>query len=211
MLTSEMISLIREHGFDDLSDFRILGFINTAYHDVCTREPWPFLEQTASPTIDATTGRVTSPTDIGKVLGFEDTAHGRGLEPVRLDEFTRAYGSKLTLAGDPHSYFFVGANVYVYPIPASGSFVLQYLRVPPDLTFSPDTTPILPSQHHEVLVYGALARAYFMEDDPENKLGAIQDFEDAISKMRNDLWTRQFDRTDTIQDLDGMDAVDWLY
>jgi hypothetical protein len=210
MLVTEMIQEIRDHGFDDIDEARVLSFINDAYQNIWSREAWPFLEATSTLTVD-TTGKVTAPTDIGKILTIEDTTFGRRLQPVRLDWFTRAYGNRLSQTGDAYLYYFLGSSVYVYPIPTSPTLTARYIRIPPTLTSSPDTTPLLPFQHHDIIVLGALARCYFMEDDPENKTLAENDFEQRIGQMRDDLWMRQYDRTDTIQDLDGYDEVDWLY
>src|SRR5688572_31941548 len=110
-----MLAEIRDHGFDDLTDSRILSFLNDTYYDICTREPWPFLEATAAVTVNSD-GKVTSPTSIDKVLSFHDTGIGRSLTPMRLDDFSTTYSSNLTQTGDPYAYFFIGDELYVYPI-----------------------------------------------------------------------------------------------
>lgn len=211
MLVSEMLSEIRDHGFDDLTDTRILSFLNDTYFDVCSREPWPFLEASAAVTVDAA-GKVTSPTNINKVLAIVPTTAGAPrLVPSRLDEFTKAWGSQLSQSGDPHTYFFIGNDLYVYPIPATAALTVRYVRTPDPLTVSPDSSPIIPSRHHRVVVLGGLQKCYVMEDDPDQAATFTNMFEQRIMQMRNDLWMQQYDRTQTLQDLDDEDWVDWLY
>jgi hypothetical protein len=210
MLVSEMLSEMRDHGFDDLTDTRLLSFINDTYYDVATREPWPFLEVQATPTVNASTGQVTSPTDIKQVLKLVDTVHGTRLEPIRGDDFIQINADRLTTTGQPLGYYFVGSALYLYPIPTSGTFKLLYLKAPAALTVSPDSSPILPTVHHRLIVLGALVKCYMLEDDAENAAVFTNMFEQRLQQMRNDLWMHQYDRPDTIFDVDEYDWVDWL-
>lgn len=206
-----MITEIRDHGFDDLTDTRILSFLNDTYFDVCAREPWPFLEKQSALTVNAS-GVVTSPTDISKIISIVNTTENMPkLLPWRLDTFTKAYGARLTEAGDPYIYYFLGETLNVWPIPSSATLTARYIRVPAALTVTPDSSPILPARHHRVIVLGSLVKCMNMEDDAENAAVFTNLFEQRLMQMRNDLWMQQYDRTDTIQDLDGADEVDWLY
>jgi hypothetical protein len=209
MMVSEMLSEVRDHGFDDLTDSRILSFLNDTYWDICSREAWPFLEATATATVDST-GKVTAPTNIDKVLSINDTGQGRNLQPMRLDAFTDTYSANLTRTGDPFAYFFIGGDLYVYPISTSNSLTIRYIRRPAALTVAPDSEPILPTQHHRVVVLGSLVKCYMMEDDFENASMFTNAYEKRIFDMRNHLWFQQYDRTDTIQDVDGTDDADFL-
>jgi hypothetical protein len=210
MLVSEMLSEVRDHGFDDLTDTRILGFLNDTYWDICSREAWPFLEASAALVTDGT-GLVTSPDDVSKVLSITaNTAGSPNLQPRDLGEFSKMHGEELALTGTPHTYYFVGNNVYVYPIPASSDHTIRYIRNPDALTVSPDSSPILPTQHHRVIVLGSLVKCYTLEDDPEQAGIFTNMYEQRLMQMRNDLWRRQFDRTDVIVDMES-DATDlWI-
>jgi hypothetical protein len=210
VLVSEMLSEVRDHGFDDLTDTRILGFINDTYYDVCSREPWPFLEASASLTVDAT-GLVTVPTDIGAILSIVNTSTGDKLEPLRSEEFRQNFASSQTDAGNPLYYYFLGNSLHVHPLSTSSPLQAIYVRVPAALTASPDSSPILPVQHHRVLVLGALVKCGEMEDDAELAAMFTNNYEQRITQMRHDLWMRQYDRPDTIADLDPVDWVDLLY
>lgn len=210
MLVSEMLQEMRDHGFDDLTDTRMLGFLNDTYYDVCSRSPWPFLEATATPTVSSTDGSVTSPTDISKVLRLVDTTLGTKLEPMRYDEFLQRNADQLTLTGNPNLYYFVGSTLYVYAIPTTAHLKLFYVKHPAALTTSPDATPILPTGHHRALVLGALVKCYTLEDDSENAQTFSALYEARIQSMWEDVWMRQYDRPDTIWNVDEYDWVDWL-
>lgn len=210
MLVSEMLAEMRDHGFDDLTDTRLLGFINDTYYDVVSREPWPFLEKVAVPTVSNADGSLTAPTDIKQILKLVDTTQGTRLEPMRADEFFQLNANQLALTGNPLLYYFVGAQTYVFPIPTAATLKLQYIATPAALTTTPDSTPILPTRHHRVLVLGALVKCYMLEDDAENAAVFTNMYEQRLQQMRNDLWMRQYDRPDRIEDVDGQDWVDWL-
>lgn len=220
MNVSDMLTEIRAHGFDDLDDTSLLGYLNDVYEDICALEPWPFLESTATATVDASTGKITAPTDIRAILTIEDTTNSRPLDPLRLDEFTRRYGNQLTQTGDPIVYYFIGSDIYVWPIPSSPTLTVRYLRLPAALTVTPDSAPILP-RHHRLLVLGALVLCYMREDDSENAALFESKFDKRMERARNDFWNRQFDRTETIQDMDGTvnngliidgwNTPDWLW
>lgn len=210
MLVSEMLSEVRDHGFDDLTDTRILGFLNDTYWDICSREAWPFLEASAA-LVTNSSGLVTSPTDIGKVISITSNVSGKpNLQPQDLGEFSKRNNYELALTGDPYVYYFVNDDLYVHPIPAASDHTIRYIRVPAALTVSPDSSPIIPVQHHRLVVLGALVNCYTLEDDPEQAGVFTNRYEQRLMQARNDLWRRQFDRTDVIVDMES-DATDlWI-
>lgn len=224
---NDIISEIQDHGFQDISQTRLTSFINDVYRDVNSRAPWPYLEATSSSSVsgfpnttaafvyDTTSGAVTAPTDIGKVLKLTDNINGIRLEPRRLDDYTQLNADQLQYPGVPNQYYFVGqpptGTMYIYPVPTANTFsyTLRYLRVPPDLSSLTDA-PIIPARHIWCIIYGALARCYFLEDDSSNWQLAAAQYENRIANMREDLFMQQYDRTDFIEDVDTYDWVDWL-
>lgn len=210
MLVSEMVTEVRDHGFDDLTESRILSFLNDAYLDICSREPWPFLEKTATLTVNSA-GLVTNPTDIQAVLNIYDSTDGGKLEPQRLDDISDLYGKNLTeAASQGRHYYFIGSSIYIYPVP-SNTLKINYIRTPALLTASPDTTPILPTHIHRLLVTGALAKAAVMEDDPDLAAVYTNMFETRLMQARSALWMRQYDRPETIHDIFWEDDLDGGY
>jgi hypothetical protein len=210
MLASEMVTEVRDHGFDDLTESRILSFLNDAYFDICAREPWPFLEATATLTINAS-GLVTSPTNVTSVLNVYDSSQGGSLQPQRLDDISDLYGQDLTLTGaQARHYYFIGGSMYIYPVP-SNTIKMNYISFPEALTTSPDTEPVLPTHAHRLLVTGALAKASVMEDDPDLAAVYTNMFETRLSQARSAMWMRQYDRPDNIQDVFWEDDFDEVY
>lgn len=210
MLASEMVTEVRDHGFDDLTESRILSFLNDAYYDICSREPWPFLEKTATLTINAA-GLVTAPTDVTSVLNVYDSTNGGSLRPQRLDDISDLYGTNLAEAeAQARHYYFIGAAMYVYPVPTA-TIKMNYIRIPTALTTSPDTSPILPIHAHRLLVTGALAKAAVMEDDPDLAAVYTNMFETRLSQARSAMWVRQYDQPETIQDVFWEDDLEGDY
>lgn len=210
MLASEMVTEVRDHGFDDLTESRILSFLNDAYFDICSREPWPFLEATATLTINAS-GLVTNPTDVMSVLNVYDSTNGGKLLPQRLDDISDLYGTDLAAAeAQARHYYFIGSAMYVYPVP-SAVLKMNYIKQPAALTTSPDTSPILPVHAHRLLVTGALAKAAVMEDDPDLAAVYTNMFETRLSQARSAMWMRQYDQPEVIQDVFWEDDFDEVY
>ncbi len=212
MLVSEMIQEVRDHGFDDLTEVRILSFLNDTYYDLCAREPWPFMEAQATLTVGAT-GAVSSPTPATtqSVLSIFNSTLGGRLHPRRLDELTDAFGRDMAVASTGQYYYFVGSTVYIYPVDRTNVLKMNYIMTPTALTSSPDSTPILPGHIHRLLVTGALAKAAVMEDDPDLAAIYVNMFETRLSQARSALWMRQYDEPDTIEDVFGNDEAGWDY
>lgn len=204
MNVSEMIEVIDDHGFEDLSDNTKMEKINDTLWDVCGREPWYFLEAfTTSVTIDGT-GKVTVPTSISKITSFVETATGRTLEPIEHDDLVKLFPNRLTETGTPIYYYYSGVSFYVWPIPdTTYTWFLKYMRIHPELTISSVEGDLyLPARHHRVVLLGALSKLYVQDDDPE--LGAAYDelFEIRYANMREDLWRWNHDKDDVMLDVD---------
>ena len=208
MLTSELVEDVRSFGFDDLQDEIILAHLNDAYFDVCSREAWPFLELTATLTVDPTTGEITSPSGIQAVINIVDTTNKVTMIPYRSDDFTQKYVGYLNDTGNAARYYTVGNSFFLHPIPSGNTYVARYIAEPDPLTVSPDATPLLPTMHHRILTLGALARAAIAEDDAELSSFYTDAFERRINRMRQSVWMKQYDRTDVIEDLDWEDYAD---
>lgn len=197
MDVADMFSDIDDHGFDDTSDERKLAVLNDVYHDVCSREPWPFLEiLTTAPEL---TGNVVGPeTDgpgIRAVLFLRERT--QELQPMRLDDFMRIYGGRIDQTGKPYLYYFVGDELRIYPTPSSAPvLLLAYIRREEDLAVDSETEDILlPSEfHRNVLVNGALYKLYALEDDAELASGFQRYYEEGIQRMREALWKKQYQR-----------------
>lgn len=206
MLVSEIISEIRDHGFDDLTEARVLGFINDAYYEMATREPWPFLETIADINTVAGSNALTMPGDFNKALSLTNLTTGRAIRHERRENIWLAGDNPLAASGEPHTFWFRGNSIFMQDVPDRVySLRLCYIRVPAALTATPDSTPDIPAQHHRILVLGALVKAYMLEDDPELAAQFQNAFDRKLAAMQRDLWERQYDRPDRIVDLFDLD------
>jgi hypothetical protein len=210
----EMFDEMDLYGFDDFEDAQKLTLLNEAYFDIVTREPWPFLEALTSITVPSgvtqiTNNNVVTPqiTDLNSVLSFIDTTNDIVMLPERSDVIEKTYRVN-DVTSTPATYYFVGENLFVYPATVGvTAYRLYYTRIPSAATTTTDTF-FIPARHHSIIVYGALVKAFLVNDDPQ--AAAFQNmFEQRYQQMRNDLWVQQYDRTDRIHVL--TDGFDWAY
>jgi hypothetical protein len=205
----DWIDEMNDHGFTDTSVPRKVALLNDTLWDICSREPWPFLEKTALLNFDGVSPVPTNmPTDFGSVLSLVRTDNGGALDPQRYDVMQRKYQQTLTSPGDPVAYYFLDntLNIYFVPGASTGLLQLEYLAKQPAVTQASVATDILiPLEHHRAVLLGALYKLYDMDDDFDIGSSFQQQYEDRILKMRNALWARQYDRPDRIYTVDDMD------
>lgn len=195
-----------DHGFQDETPTRIDAALNDAYYDVCSREPWPFLEARTTLTTTAAQDTITGfPADFRAAITLTIPSASQALEPRRLDDFQKRFAGQETNSGTPYVYYFIGSTMHLWPVPDSTyTMTLNYIKTPTALSALTDT-PIVPVQHHRVIVLGALVTLYNMEDDPDLAAVFKQQFEQRLQTMREDAWKRQYDRPDRIYDVFGYD------
>lgn len=218
MTLDDMYTEMELYGFDDFEDSQKLLLLNEAYFDIVTREPWPFMEKTIELTVPSGTTKITnnsfvnSPTDLNAVLSFTDITHDVIMIPERGDVIEKNYKIN-NLNVYPERYYFVGEDLYLYPAPTGDTtYRLYYVRTPIAATDTGQDTDsntyLIPPRHHSIIVYGALVKAFLVNDDPQ--AAAFQNmFEQRYQQMRNDAWMQQYDRTDRIHIL--TDSYDWNY
>lgn len=213
MDVSEILTELTDHGFEDTSTERKLAKVNDALWDIESREPWPFLEKTATLNFNGASPAATNlPADFKAVLWLYDNTNGVTLWPERLSTVRDRYGNTINQVSDPASYYFVAGELRLYPVPASstGRFQLDYMATQTEVTENTLQAAILiPPRHHQAIVLGALWRLYKMEDDPENGNAFQIDYENRLQQMHEDLFRRQYQRSDQIFVVDEDDLYDY--
>lgn len=214
MLASDILTSVKLYGFDDLGNVEFLSILNDVYHDLNNLEAWPYLEKVVTGNSTSGTAQLFASTlDIKQVLSLINTTQGYSLTPYNTDQFFKDFTSMLTTTGQPGIYYLTvvdtaapnGWNLSAWPIPNSvDAYQLRYLYIPADLTIS--DTPVLPARYHRILVYGVLAELYDQEDDMDAAIREQNKYDRRIARMRDDLWSRQFDRQDYIGDVSESDA-----
>jgi hypothetical protein len=208
MTVQDIIDELSDHGFVDTSVTRKMWMINDTVYDICSRSPWPFLEKTIDLTFDGTNPYPSNfPSDFRAVIDLYDPVTGVNLQPLRLDQADKTYGSYLATGGNPIAYYFLDGQLRVFNIPGSTQVLrISYVAEHPLLVQTDvEATILIPKYHHRAIVMGALWKLYDMEDDPELAVRFEQHYENRINTMRDDIWMKQFDRPDRIYVLDDDD------
>ena len=213
MTLDDMYTEMELYGFDDLEDAQKLILLNESYFDIVTREPWPFLEALSTIVVPSGQSQITNnvlvvpnPTNVNSVLSFIDTSNNIVMTPERVDVIEKSYF--LSLDTNVSSvYYFLGDELMVYPASSGSTYRLLYTKTPVAATTTSDTFYI-PSRHHSIIVYGALVKAFLVNDDPQAAVFQNM-FEARYQQMRNDLWMNQYDRTERV--FVTTDSMDWSY
>lgn len=214
MTLDEMYTEMELYGFDDLDDDQKLLLLNESYFDIATREPWPFLEAVETIVVPSGQTQITNNTlvtnnvtDVNSVLSFTDTTNMVTMTPERADVIEKEY-IVTTDPGTPSKYYFIGDELTVYPATTgSTTFRLYYTRTPAAATTTSDTFYV-PARHHSIIVYGALVKAFLVNDDPQSAVFQNM-FEARYQQMRADVWMNQYDRPERIGVI--TDSYDWSY
>lgn len=208
LVMTELINTMEEYGFDDIPRPTLARLLDDAHKELCLREPWPFLEKAETIPQPANTALVTPTGIIGKVLAFVNKTDNVILEPLRNDSQMKDYVYDLDLVGTPTNYYFIADALYLWPTPDTAkSLRIRYLTEPITINKDSDDALILwPSKHDSVLLYSALSKAYFINDDPQ---GAVmqQVMDTRLQIARADLWMKHFDRPDRVVILDDNDYI----
>ena len=209
MTIDEMFTEMDLYGFEDFDDDAKLILINEAYFDIVTREAWPFMEGLTNITQPANDDALNVPTNFQAVLSLVDSTNNIVLEPERNDVIEKNIRIGLD-SGNPTKYYFVGDTLYLYPSDNTGTtYRLYYIKSPSVLTTSSLPADILiPVRHHSIIVYGALVKAFLVNDDPQAAVFQNM-FESRYMQMRNDVWMRQYDRPERVHVI--TDSHDWAY
>jgi len=205
----QMFTEMDLYGFEDFDDDAKLILINEAYFDIVTREAWPFMEGLATIAQPSADDTLNVPTNFQAVLSLVDTDNNIVLEPERNDVIEKNVRLNAD-SGSPTKYYFVGETLYLYPSDNTGTtYRLYYIKAPSTLTVDSVVADILiPARHHSIIVYGALVKAFLVNDDPQAAVFQNM-FESRYMQMRNDVWMRQYDRPERIHVI--TDSHDWAY
>lgn len=207
-MMDDWLDTMEDYGFDDVSRTTLARLIDDAHKELCLREPWPFLERAETISQAANDNSVTTTATLGKVLAFVNKTDNVVLEPLRTDGQMKDYVYDLDTTGTPSHYYFIADQLYLWPTPDSAkSLRIRFLTEPSTLTASSQDSAILwPAKHDSVVLYGALSKAYYINDDPQG--AAMQQVMDArLQIARQDLWMKQYDRTDRVIVLDDNEYI----
>jgi hypothetical protein len=208
---SGVLEILDDHGFEDLSTTFKVELINETYWDLAEIEPWPFLEKVVLLDFDGTDPAPTNiPSDYSTVKFARRVENQVPLDPADYDDLL--WGRyDLTTAGDPTMYYFVGTELRFYPVPPSGSDLveLHYHCFPAELTANTvEADILLPARFHSLLWLGPLVALYMRDDDPDMAASYQTLYDRASARMRTALWRRQIQRPQAIRMVEEVEFFD---
>lgn len=173
---------VQSRGYDYVSVSRLDAWIKQVYEEVCSLEPWPFLETEISGAAPLTVH------DLSQVLyvSFGDrTLRGTDLRDIR----DRDPG--LDNTGIPSNWYLSGNEIRIWPIAAEQIWV-RYIRKPPALT-NDSSEPLIPVAYHDsILVDGAVVKGLKDNDEYDQAAGLKTLYDAAIQSMRDALLVRNY-------------------
>lgn len=200
---ADVISVLKDHGFDDYSDNQLLVIINEVQNDVCALEPWPFLEAVYTAATTAGFNNVGLPATTSAVLHMINTTTGDVIVPMRWDQIDKNYPNYLTQQGAPQFYYFQGEVAFWYPIPDTTYNMYGGVQLQPTQLTATSDAFTWPTRHLWVIVLGCLVHLYQMEDDANMSQYYQAAFDGRLTRAREDIWKLQYDRPDMIGDIMG--------
>jgi len=205
-IMTDWIDTMQDYGFEDFEQTTLARLLDDAHKEVCLREPWPFLEKQETIVQAGADDTVTTVGSLGQVLALVNTTDSNVLVPMRNDVQLKDFVYDLTTTGVPTQYYFIADTLTLWPIPdGSKTLKIRYLQQPGTLTKdSADAAILWPARHDSVVLYSALSKAYLINDDPQSAV-MQQVMEQRLQVARNDLWMKQYDRTDRVIVLDDND------
>jgi hypothetical protein len=190
---AELKTEFARRGFDYIDATTAGRWINQAYAEICAHRRWPFLEAN-------TAGN--SPLSISD-LGAIQTVRITSGSTVLHHEYKHTLldkGESLAQAGTPTRYYLnTGNEINVHPADVTAISV-HYWKVPAVLTGT--DTPLIPLRYHNLIVDGAVRRAYLDTDNFEAAAAVESERQNGLKLMERDLLNivdREPDREETGQ------------
>lgn len=178
----------RDVGNTVVTDAQWKLLVNTAYGDVLQALPFfPWNEAVTTLTYNANVRSVALPTDAWQVLSvFDTTDIWPMVELEGREQYLNLYPLQ-TEVGSPIHYRLFNNTIQIYPLP-QGTTVLtvEYVAMPADLSADSDV-PVIPSQWHDLLVVGAVAKAYRDDGNSEQASAYEAEFGDMLQTLKTNL------------------------
>lgn len=170
-------------------------YVNDAYREIQATDPsWPWMYASATYTHAANTQTANLATEVTPIP-YRLNAVYNVTDDIWMSPLPEGSGAHLGVfpdsvgKGKPRAYRYVHNTLYVYPTPEVPTSVrLDY--VAPVATLGTGTSaPAFPSQFHDILVHGALKRAYEDYDDFQRADRHFARYVQVLAEMRAALLT----------------------
>ena len=171
LLASVARRTLKNATLDAATEARLLESLNEVYRDVMSRPGMERLRRatTTFPSVaDTATYTVTSASKVNRIW---ETTNDRRLLELSIDAYRTLEPDTAENTGTPSHFVWMGSpgvssqDIALWPTPSEAiTYTCEILAVVTALTNS-STSPILPLDFHDVLIYGAVSREYERADD----------------------------------------------
>lgn len=206
MTFKEIYEEVAQRGFTELATepeqlTRLKRWVNQSYREITDMAQWPFLEATkegTAPVTVADLAHVLSVTNktVDETLDYLDRRTVVDVDPALNDTGIAEYWYR---EGE--------TSVRVYPLDTSSTLVVRYLKLPAELSADGDV-PLIPAAYHDLIVDGAVVRAFKNRDEYQAAQFIRQEWERGVRQMKHTLLKPNYDRDRLI--VRTGDPVDYL-
>lgn len=196
MTLAELRTALQALGYGTDTDAQQMIFLNAAYREVTSGDRWPFLEkQDFSLVTTAGTPRysIGTLTDFAQIdaVRLSDTFASYNMENVPPQTMRDLETQDGVTWDTPIKWSIIAELIHLWPTPdRQYSILIDYIYKPPDLVADGDI-PAIPSQYHDVLVFGA---AKYMAQRSRDIYSANfwdSEYQRKLQKMRQSYLLRQ--------------------
>lgn len=176
---------------------QIKVWVNLAQQEIARADNWHFLGATSSLTTTSGISEYALSGNCDKVLAMWQATTPAKLAYLDAVDFVKMFPDPSD-TGEPRCYtLFKEGYTQLYPIP-NGTYTVfyKYKKMLPDLSSDSDTS-LIPKKWHELLIHGALARAYQYNDDTRYQ-DSYTIFKNGVQEMRKEEFN-QFDNEPSIK------------
>lgn len=221
MTLAQIITNIRnltdETDETQLTDAVITVFVNRRYKDMVGRITNVFEDffGTTDQTLDtvADQAEYSLPSGVRKIKRVEISYDGDNYKLARPFDLnhkqtTESDTTSAHTQTDPFYYLF-GDSIGFDPIPdaaGTNNIKIWYIAQPSDLSGS--ATPEIPTEYHDLLVYGASADVKKRDDNWAAAVNYENDYEKGIAQMINEIVDRQIQEPRSVTDVSDLPRRD---
>ena len=190
----ELKAELQARGFDYIPEARLSRWINRGYHRLCEEYQWPFLRETYS----GTAGTPLEVADLRQIIEVIDTDNNRPLSGED-ERAIRRIDPALSRSGNPEAWFLTNNTLTIWPAQGStASILVQYLKVPTNLSSSTDT-PVVPERYHNLIVDAAAILALRDDEEWEQAAALKAQYDEEVSHMASNLLNRNYQNPAYVQ------------
>lgn len=181
--------------------------LNDAYRLIHSQQRWPFLEKQA--TLSTVAGvNVVPYTSIADLVEFDsvrlavpgDTSATQSINLQNVESQDMRDMEQLDATqGIPTFWSLIANAIHLYSFPDKVyTLNVDYIYAPPDLVVGTDV-PVLPTEYHDLLVWGAIKLMNFRERDIYSYNTSSMEFEQRLKRMKQALLLRQRQTPSTVK------------